>query len=207
MIGRLKGILVNKQPPWILLDVQGVGYEVEVPLSTLFDLPANGQEATLLIHTVVREDAFLLYGFSREIERKLFRHLLKVTGVGAKLALGVLSGMNAEEFAGAIARNDISALIRLPGIGRKTAERLVIEMRDRLADGFFEGVTAGGAPVGQAGGIAPLASADQEAMSALEALGYKPAEAQRMVKAVPDADGLPVEQIIRLALKPLASKA
>ena len=206
MIGRLKGILVNKQPPWILLDVQGVGYEVEVPLSTLFDLPANGQEATLLIHTVVREDAFLLYGFSREIERKLFRHLLKVTGVGAKLALGVLSGMNAEEFAGAITRNDISALIRLPGIGRKTAERLVIEMRDRLADGFFEGVAAGGS-VGQTGGVSPLAGADQEAMSALEALGYKPAEAQRMVKAVPDAEGLPVEQIIRLALKPLASKA
>jgi Holliday junction DNA helicase RuvA len=206
MIGRLKGILVNKQPPWILLDVQGVGYEVEVPLSTLFDLPANGQEATLLIHTVVREDAFLLYGFSREIERKLFRYLLKVTGVGAKLALGVLSGMNAEEFAGAIARNDIAALIRLPGIGRKTAERLVIEMRDRLAEGFFEGVAAD-APVGQVGRIAPLAGADQEAMSALEALGYKPAEAQRMVKAVTDAEGLPVEQIIRLALKPLAGKA
>jgi holliday junction DNA helicase RuvA len=206
MIGRLKGILVNKQPPWILLDVQGVGYEVEVPLSTLFDLPANGQDTTLLIHTVVREDAFLLYGFSREIERKLFRHLLKVTGVGAKLALGVLSGMNAEEFAAAIARNDISALIRLPGIGRKTAERLVIEMRDRLADGFFEGVAAGGS-ASQIGIVAPLAGADQEAMSALEALGYKPAEAQRMVKAVPDAEGLPVEQIIRLALKPLASKA
>ena len=113
--------------------------------------------------------------------------------------------MNAEEFAGAIARNDISALIRLPGIGRKTAERLVIEMRDRLADGFFEGVAAGGS-VGQTGSVSPLAGADQEAMSALEALGYKPAEAQRMVKAVPDAEGLPVEQIIRLALKPLASK-
>lgn len=206
MIGRLKGILVNKQPPWILLDVQGVGYEVEVPLSTLFDLPANGQEATLLIHTVVREDAFLLYGFSREVERKLFRHLLKVTGVGAKLALGVLSGMNAEEFAGAIARNDIAALIRLPGVGRKTAERLVIEMRDRLAEGFFDGATVA-ATAGRVGDAVPLAGADQEAMSALEALGYKPAEAQRMVKAVPDAEALPVEQIIRLALKPLASKA
>lgn len=206
MIGRLKGILVNKQPPWILLDVQGVGYEVEVPLSTLFDLPANGQEATLLIHTVVREDAFLLYGFSREVERKLFRHLLKVTGVGAKLALGVLSGMNAEEFAGAIARNDIAALIRLPGVGRKTAERLVIEMRDRLAEGFFDGATMA-ATAGRMGDAVPLAGADQEAMSALEALGYKPAEAQRMVKAVPGAEALPVEQIIRLALKPLASKA
>jgi Holliday junction DNA helicase RuvA len=206
MIGRLKGILVNKQPPWILLDVQGVGYEVEVPLSTLFDLPANGQEATLLIHTVVREDAFLLYGFSREVERKLFRHLLKVTGVGAKLALGVLSGMNAEEFAGAIARNDIAALIRLPGVGRKTAERLVIEMRDRLAEGFFDGATMS-ATAGRMGDAVPLAGADQEAMSALEALGYKPAEAQRMVKVVPGAEALPVEQIIRLALKPLASKA
>jgi Holliday junction DNA helicase RuvA len=206
MIGRLKGILVNKQPPWILLDVQGVGYEVEVPLSTLFDLPANGQEATLLIHTVVREDAFLLYGFSRVVERKLFRHLLKVTGVGAKLALGVLSGMNAEEFAGAIARNDIAALIRLPGVGRKTAERLVIEMRDRLAEGFFDGATMS-ATAGRMGDAVPLAGADQEAMSALEALGYKPAEAQRMVKAVPGAEALPVEQIIRLALKPLASKA
>jgi len=206
MIGRLKGILVNKQPPWVLLDVQGVGYEVEVPLSTLFDLPANGQDVTLLIHTVVREDAFLLYGFSREIERKLFRHLLKVTGVGAKMALGVLSGMNAEEFAGAIARNDISALIRLPGIGRKTAERLVIEMRDRLAEGFFDGAAAS-ASANQGAGHVPLAGADQEAMSALEALGYKPAEAQRMVKAVPDAAGLPVEQIIRLALKPAAGKA
>jgi Holliday junction DNA helicase RuvA len=206
MIGRLKGILVNKQPPWILLDVQGVGYEVEVPLSTLFDLPANGQEATLLIHTVVREDAFLLYGFSREVERKLFRHLLKVTGVGAKLALGVLSGMNAEEFAGAIARNDIAALIRLPGVGRKTAERLVIEMRDRLAEGFFDDAPLATA-AGKMGDAVPLAGADQEAMSALEALGYKPAEAQRMVKAVPGAEALPVEQIIRLALKPLASKA
>ncbi|MBD3816288.1 MAG: Holliday junction branch migration protein RuvA [Halothiobacillus sp.] len=206
MIGRLKGILVNKQPPWILLDVQGVGYEVEVPLSTLFDLPANGQEATLLIHTVVREDAFLLYGFSREVERKLFRHLLKVTGVGAKLALGVLSGMNAEEFAGAIARNDIAALIRLPGVGRKTAERLVIEMRDRLAEGFFDGATMA-ATAGRMGDAVPLAGADQEAMSALEALGYKPAEAQRMVKAVPGAEALPVEQIIRLALRPFAGKA
>ncbi len=206
MIGRLKGILVNKQPPWILLDVQGVGYEVEVPLSTLFDLPANGQEATLLIHTVVREDAFLLYGFSREVERKLFRHLLKVTGVGAKLALGVLSGMNAEEFAGAIVRNDIAALIRLPGVGRKTAERLVIEMRDRLAEGFFDGAPLA-TVAGKMGDTAALAGADQEAMSALEALGYKPAEAQRMVKAVPGAEALPVEQIIRLALKPLASKA
>lgn len=206
MIGRLKGILVNKQPPWILLDVQGVGYEVEVPLSTLFDLPANGQEATLLIHTVVREDAFLLYGFSREVERKLFRHLLKVTGVGAKLALGVLSGMNAEEFAGAIARNDIAALIRLPGVGRKTAERLVIEMRDRLAEGFFDGATLATA-AGKMGDVVPLAGADQEAMSALEALGYKAAEAQRMVKAVPGAETLPVEQIIRLALKPFAGKA
>ncbi|HQT42800.1 MAG TPA: Holliday junction branch migration protein RuvA [Halothiobacillus sp.] len=205
MIGRLKGVLISKQPPWLLLDVQGVGYEVEVPLSTLFDLPNIGIEATLLIHTVVREDAFLLYGFSREVERRLFRHLLKVTGVGAKLALAILSGMNADEFASAIARNDIAALIRLPGIGRKTAERLVIDLRDRLKDDFGDGaliVSGGLGPPTNATGL--RAGVTHEAMSALEALGYKPAEALRMVKAVPDADSHSVEQLIRLALKPLA---
>ncbi|MDA3877277.1 MAG: Holliday junction branch migration protein RuvA [Halothiobacillus sp.] len=199
MIGRLKGTLVSKQPPWLLVDVQGVGYEVEAPLSTVFDLPATGQEVTLLIHTVVREDAFLLYGFSREAERMLFRHLLKVTGVGAKLALGILSGMNAQEFADAVRRNDVSALVRLPGIGKKTAERLIIEMRDRLAQGFETGAPAPTA-MSQITGADPLF----EAMSALEALGYKPAEASRMVKSIPDADSLDVEQLIRHALKAMA---
>jgi Holliday junction DNA helicase RuvA len=199
MIGRLKGILVSKQPPWLLVDVQGVGYEVETPLSTLFDLPANGQEVTLLIHTVVREDAFLLYGFLREAERSLFRHLLKVTGVGAKLALGILSGMNAQEFADAVHRNDVSALVRLPGIGKKTAERLIIEMRDRLVQGGD--VSAPTVP-----GVLPAPGANpmQEAMGALEALGYKPPEASRMVRAIPNAESLSVEALIRSALKSMA---
>ncbi|MDM7321710.1 MAG: Holliday junction branch migration protein RuvA [Gammaproteobacteria bacterium] len=193
MIGRLKGQLISKQPPWLLVDVNGVGYEVEVPLSTCFDLPATGQEVVLLIHTVVREDAFLLYGFRREAERRLFRELLKVTGVGAKLALAILSGMNAQEFADAVRRNEVSTLVRLPGIGRKTAERLIIEMRDRLGE-ELEGVVSGGtAPAGY--------SALEEAITALEALGYKPAEAARMVRAVPDAATLPAGEIIRAALK------
>lgn len=193
MIGRLKGQLVSKQPPWLLLDVNGVGYEVEVPMSTLYDLPAPGKDVTLLIHTVVREDAFLLYGFLREAERSLFRHLLKVSGVGAKLALAILSGMNAQEFADAVRRNDVSTLVRLPGIGRKTAERLIIEMRDRLGEDL-----AGPAPSGVAfAGRGAL----EEAITALEALGYKPAEAARMARAVPDAAGLEAEEIIRAALR------
>lgn len=193
MIGRLKGQLVSRQPPWLLVDVNGVGYEVEVPMSTLYDLPATGKEVTLLIHTVVREDAFLLYGFLREAERSLFRHLLKVSGVGAKLALAILSGMSAQEFADAVQRNDVSTLIRLPGIGRKTAERLIIEMRDRL--GGLEGAGLPGAAANAGRG------AMDEAIRALESLGYKPAEAARMVHAVPDAARLEVGEIIRAALR------
>lgn len=195
MIGRLKGTLVSKQPPWLLVDVNGVGYEVEAPMSSIYDLPATGKDVTLLIHTVVREDAFLLYGFLREAERTLFRHLLKVTGVGAKLALAILSGMNAQEFADAVRRNDVSTLVRLPGIGRKTAERLIIEMRDRLGDDLesvsLPGVVGAGAARG----------ALDEAITALEALGYKPVEAARMARAVPNAAELEAGEIIRAALK------
>ncbi|MEW5838162.1 MAG: Holliday junction branch migration protein RuvA [Pseudomonadota bacterium] len=193
MIGRLKGTLISKQPPWLLVDVNGVGYEVEAPMSSIYDLPMSGQEVTLLIHTVVREDAFLLYGFLRETERSLFRNLLKISGVGAKLALAILSGMSAQEFADAVQRNDVSTLIRLPGIGRKTAERLIIEMRDRL--GGLEGASLPGATPGAARG------ALDEAISALEALGYKPVEAARMARAVPDTAGLEAGEIIRAALK------
>lgn len=193
MIGRLKGTLVSKQPPWLLIDVNGVGYEVEAPMSSIYDLPATGQDVCLLIHTVVREDAFLLYGFLRESERSLFRHLLKISGVGAKLALAILSGMSAQEFADAVQRNDVSTLIRLPGIGRKTAERLIIEMRDRL--GGLEGASLPGAATVAARG------AMDEAITALESLGYKPVEAARMARAVPDAAGLEAGEIIRAALK------
>ncbi len=193
MIGRLKGTLISKQPPWLLIDVNGVGYEVEAPMSSIYDLPASGQEVTLLIHTVVREDAFLLYGFLRETERSLFRNLLKISGVGAKLALAILSGMSAQEFADAVQRNDVSTLIRLPGIGRKTAERLIIEMRDRL--GGLEDASLPGASVSAGRG------AMDEAITALESLGYKPVEAARMARAVPDAAGLEAGEIIRAALK------
>jgi len=193
MIGRLKGQLVAKQPPWLLVDVNGVGYEVEVPASTLCDLPAAGKEVILLIHTVVREDAFLLYGFLREAERSLFRHLLKVSGIGAKLALAILSGMNAQEFTDAVRRNDVSTLVRLPGIGRKTAERLIIEMRDRLGEEQVGGTGPGSAAAGR--------GALEEAITALEALGYKPAEAAQMVRAVPDAATLEAGAIIRAALR------
>ena len=193
MIGRLKGTLISKQPPWLLIDVNGVGYEVEAPMSSIYDLPASGQEVTLLIHTAVREDAFLLYGFLRETERSLFRNLLKISGVGAKLALAILSGMSAHEFADAVQRNDVSTLIRLPGIGRKTAERLIIEMRDRL--GGLEGASLPGT-IASAG-----RGAMDEAITALESLGYKPVEAARMARAVPDAAGLEAGEIIRAALK------
>ena len=193
MIGRLKGLLISKQPPWLLVDVNGVGYDVEAPMSSIYDLPATGQEVCLLIHTVVREDAFLLYGFLRETERSLFRNLLKISGVGAKLALAILSGMSAQEFADAVQRNDVSTLIRLPGIGRKTAERLIIEMRDRL--GGLEDASLPGASVSAGRG------AMDEAITALESLGYKPVEATRMARAVPDAAGLEAGEIIRAALK------
>jgi Holliday junction DNA helicase RuvA len=162
-------------------------------MSSIYDLPATGQEVTLLIHTVVREDAFLLYGFLREGERSLFRHLLKISGVGAKLALAILSGMSAQEFADAVQRNDVTTLIRLPGIGRKTAERLIIEMRDRL--GGLEGASLPGTTASGARG------AMDEAITALESLGYKPVEATRMARAVPDAAGLEAGEIIRAALK------
>ncbi len=193
MIGRLQGTLVSKQPSMLLVDVHGVGYEVEVPLSTMFDLPATGQSVTLLIHTVVREDAFLLYGFLRETERSLFRSLLKISGVGAKMALAILSGMSAQEFADAVQRNDVSTLIRLPGIGRKTAERLIIELRARL--GGLDGTS-----LPSATGIISRNPLD-EAITALEALGYKPVEAARMAKAVPESATLEAGEIIRAALK------
>lgn len=195
MIGRLRGILLGKSPPILLLDVHGVGYEVEAPMSTFYQLPATGEELTLHTHLIVREDAQILCGFATEAERRLFRALIRVNGVGAKLALAILSGMNADEFARCIGDNDTASLIRLPGVGKKTAERLVIEMRDRLAD--WQGGEAA-APAG----TAPAAGPDpvREAVSALIALGYRPPEASRLVQQV-DSTGLSSEDIIRDALK------
>jgi Holliday junction DNA helicase RuvA len=201
MIGRLKGILVSKAPPFLLVDVQGVGYEVEAPMSTFYQLPAVDSEVTLHTHLIVREDAQILCGFATESERRLFRSLIRITGVGAKLALAILSGMSADEFTRCVQDNDAASLTRLPGVGKKTAERLIIEMRDRLAD--WEGAETAALPDAAAQQVAP--DAGREAVSALIALGYRPQEASRMVQLV-DSEGLSSEDIIREALKASISK-
>ena len=194
MIGRLRGILVSKQPPWLMIDVGGVGYELEAPMSTFYELPATGKEVSLHTHLAIKDDAHSLYGFHREAERGLFRALLKVSGVGAKTALSVLSGVSVEEFARLIQVADLAALVRVPGIGRKTAERILVELKDRV-DGF--GTTLAGMGSGSAGVPEDPVS---EATVALQALGYKPQEVQRMVQkvAAPEDDA---EAIIRKALK------
>lgn len=194
MIGRLKGILVHKQPPWLIVDVNGVGYELEAPMSTIYDLPELGREVTLFVHHAQKEDSVALYGFLRDVERHLFRDVQKVSGIGAKIALAILSGSSAEDFALQVQSGDVAALTRIPGIGKKTAERLVLELRDKL-DGLGTGGTTSiprGAPV--------PADPQSEAVIALQQLGYKPAEAARLVKgAFEEGDG--AEAIIRKALK------
>ena len=194
MIGRLKGILVHKQPPWLMIDVGGVGYELEAPMSTFYDLPEVGREVTLFTHYAVKEDAVALYGFGRELERRLFRDVQKVTGIGAKIALAILSGASVDEFARLVQSSDVTALTRIPGIGKKTAERIVVELRDRAADFSSGGVLAGGL----AGRSAPTDPVG-EASVALQQLGYKPAEISRMVKEAAPGDS--AEDIIRKALK------
>ncbi len=197
MIGRLRGELVYKRPPQLMLDVGGVGYELEAPMSTFYELPAVGAAVTLFTHLSVREDAQVLYGFAGEQERGLFRGLLKVSGVGPRMALAILSGMDATRFAQCIEQGDEDALIRVPGIGRKTAQRLIIEMRDRLE------ALGNGLPVGAVAGPRPASGDDgalADALSALIALGYRPADAQRMAKAVDDG-AKTAEEIIRAALR------
>jgi Holliday junction DNA helicase RuvA len=199
VIGRLRGEIVYKHPPQLMLDVGGVGYELEAPMSTFYDLPPVGVTVTLVTHLAVREDAQVLYGFLRESDRALFRNLLRVTGVGARMALAILSGMDAQRFALCVQQEDIAALTRLPGIGKKTAQRLVMEMRDRL-DSLPAGLP-GGAPSSVpsgAGGGAGTELAD--AVSALTALGYRPVDADRMARAVDDG-AKTSEEIIRGALK------
>lgn len=196
MIGFLRGKLVAKQPPVLLIDVGGVGYEVEAPMTTFYDLPETGREITLHTHLVVREDAHTLFGFAKLTDRALFRSLIKISGVGPRMALAILSGMSAEAFARCIRDNDAAALTRVPGVGKKTAERLVVELRDKLGKG-----EAGGAelPVMSGGPANPV----EEAVSALIALGYKPPDASRMVRAI-EAKDLGVEEIIRRALQAAA---
>lgn len=197
MIGRLQGVLVARQPPEILVDVAGVGYELQVPMSTFFRLPPVGQEVVLVTHFVVREDAQLLYGFVDERDRVLFRSLIRVSGVGPKLALTLLSGMDAESFVRCVQREDLGSLVALPGVGRKTAERLVVEMRDKLKDWIGDG-TGETAADGRVSGKPDFAA---DAEGALVALGYKPAEAAKLVSAVEDDAVSDSEELIRRALR------
>ncbi len=199
MIGRIRGILLEKQAPYLLLDVQGVGYEIQASLTTFFELPDIGQAATLHTHFVVREDAQLLYGFSSLAERQLFRELIKVNGVGPKMALAILSGMNAAEFVNCVKSKDIATLVRLPGVGKKTAERLVVEMHDRVEKWAVASDSA----------VASLqgSGAVQEAESALISLGYKEPEAAKMIAAVSSDDKeASSAELIRAALKNKAAK-
>ena len=193
MIGSVRGRIASKTPPQVMVDVGGVGYELEAPMSTFFHLPAVGQEVSLLTHLVVREDAHILYAFATEGERRLFRSLIKVSGVGPKIALALLSGISVEAFSRCVVNEDITALTKVPGIGRKTAERLVIEMRDRLGD-----------PARPAGtGVASVSvgtNPESEAYGALIALGYRPAEATRLLKAAGPGTHS-TEELIRRALQ------
>ena len=191
MIGRLKGTLIHKQPPWLVVDVHGVGYELEAPMSTFYDLPDVGREVSLFTHYAQKEDSVSLYGFLSEAERRLFRDVQKVSGIGAKIALAVLSGVSVDEFARLVQISDVTALTRIPGIGKKTAERMVVELRDRAAD------LAGGVTAPQPG---QRLDALSEAIIALQQLGYKPAEAERMAKKAA-AEGDSPEAIIRKALQ------
>lgn len=197
MIGRITGELVEKQPPLIVVDVHGVGYEIEVPMSTLYQLPTLGETVGLRIHQAVRDEVAVLYGFFSEGERELFRALIRVNGVGPKMALAILSGISAEEFRRSVEQHDTATLTRLPGIGRKIAERLTLEMQDKLNGLTSTPGRLPGAPAGTAVGTVPD-DPMAEASAALIALGYKPAEAQRLLQGL---DGEDSEQLIRAALK------
>ena len=194
MIGFLRGTIIKKQPPLLLLDVQGVGYEVEAPMTTFYALPETNNEVEIFTHMVVRDDAHLLFGFATEEERHLFRTLIKVNGVGAKMGLTILSGIEADEFALCVKNNDAERLVKLPGVGKKTAERLIIEMRDRLDNlPATAAAKTAGAPAGNPDPV-------DEAVSALIGLGYKPQEASKFVLAIAN-DGMSSEELIREALK------
>jgi holliday junction DNA helicase RuvA len=200
MIGFLRGRLTAKHPPALVVDVGGVGYEIEAPMSTFYGLAAVGSDIHLFTHLVVREDAHLLFGFATERERRLFRELLKVSNVGPKLALALLSGMSVDNFLLCIEAQDVDTLVRIPGVGRKTAERLLIEMKDRIK---HLGAPSGGATL--AGGVELQSGAQAEAFSALIALGYKPVEVTRLLKVV-DPAVQTTEEIIRRALQAAAAK-
>lgn len=188
MIGFLRGKIALKTPPLIVLDVNGVGYEIEAPMTVFYDLPEIGTEIILQTHLVIREDAHSLFGFATESDKTMFKTLIKISGVGAKMALAILSGQTAAQFQTCIQNNDVTALVKLPGVGKKTAERLIMELRDKLAK--FENAPQ----------ISNLGNAREEAISALCSLGYKPLDASRMVSVI-QPDGKNCETIIRLALQ------
>ena len=202
MIGRLNGILVEKQPPEILLEVSGVGYEVQMPMTCFYDLPKIGENAIVYTHFVVREDAQLLFGFNNKVERALFRELLKANGVGPKLGLAILSGMSAKQFVSCVNNEDSTSLVKGPGVGKKTAERLVLEMKDRLKDWGNDLFT----PFSDSAVIEPMSDATiannaaDDAVSALLALGYKLPQAQKAVKSISKPD-MSTEVLIRESLK------
>jgi len=195
MIARLSGILLDKNPPLMVIDVNGVGYEVEAPLGVFSDLPENGKQVAILIHHHFSQDSQTLYGFSSLAEREVFRKLLKVNGIGAKMALNILSGASGEELASYVANADVAALTRLPGIGKKTAERMIMELRDKLT-----GIHTVMGNAGRSGGVPISTDPVTEASHALASLGYKPQEVGRMISAVAEA-GMTAEDIIRKALQ------
>lgn len=199
MIGRLRGLIIEKQPPKVLIEVGGVGYEVFMPMTCFYELPDNGKEVIVLTHFAVREDAQVLYGFNHEQERELFRELIKVNGVGPKLALAILSGMSAQQFISAVEQGEIKTLVKLPGVGTKTAERLIVEMKDRLKR-FGEDLSATSSIISSSDLKKSSNQIESEAVSALIALGYKPQEASRIISKVikPEMDS---ETLIREALK------
>ena len=205
MIGRIRGILIEKQPPEVLIEAGGVGYEIQMPMTSFYQLPETGQEATVYIHFVVREDAQLLFGFADKQERALFRELIKVNGVGPKLALTILSGMSAEQFIQCVSHDDVSGLVKLPGVGKKTAERLVVEMRDRLKR-LLEQQAADGSsavtplPIPAESTFVVVNDAKEEAISALVALGYKTAQASKVLNSV-YSEGMSSEDLIRESLR------
>lgn len=198
MIGRLKGTLAEKQPPHLIVDVNGLGYELEVPMTTLYRLPAVGQAVTLHTHLVVREDAHLLYGFFEKRERELFRELIRLNGVGPKLALALMSGLEVDELVRCVQAQDTSTLVKIPGVGKKTAERLLVELKDRFK--AWESMPSIAPLVVEPRVGVAVSSAESDALSALIALGFKPQEASKAVAAIKEED-LSSEEMIRRALK------
>lgn len=198
MIGRLRGTLAEKQPPHVIIDINGLGYELEVPMTTLYRLPAVGEPLTLHAHLVVREDAHLLYGFFEKRERELFRELIRLNGVGPKLALALMSGLEVDELVRCVQAQDTSVLVKIPGVGKKTAERLLVELKDRFK--AWETVPGMSTLVVEPRGASAVTNAENDAVSALISLGYKPQEASRAVSAIKE-DGLSSEDMIRRALK------